>query len=329
MVIMGASHLHILGETLCDPIDKGYRRSKYDVSNRIDVTRASCVSLEVCNLFKSCYPNYSCLRIEQAFMDFEAIYKGDNPSFHACETDYHNIQHVLDVTLATMRLIDGYEKVHRGAARLGPLRAIVGVITALFHDVGYIREIDDNLHQHGAEYTKVHVTRSGLFLRRYLSGFGMRQEAELVQRLVQYTGYEKPVDALRMEDPLYQQLGFIIGSADVIAQMADRIYLEKCRDYLFPEFEKGGLTKALDDQGEEQIIFHSEVELLEKTPEFIHWTVDKRLKASFQSAYRYAESHFDGPNLYMVALQKNVSYLESLIAVQAPLVLRREGHKNT
>jgi len=326
---MGASHSHVLGETLSDPIEKGYRRSRFDVSNRVDVTRVSCVSKEVCDLFSRCYPKYSCLRIEQAFDDFQAIYQGDNPYYHACETEYHNIQHVLDVTLATMRLIDGYEKTHWGEARLGPLRTIVGLITALFHDVGYIREIDDKLHQNGAEYTKVHVTRSGWFLKSYLICVGMPQEAEIIQQLVQFTGYERPVECIRMTDPLYQQLGFIVGSADVIAQMADRAYLEKCRDYLYPEFEKGGLTTVLDQNGEEQVIFHSETELLEKTPEFIQRTVETRLKGSFRSAFRYAESHFEGPNLYMVALEKNSSYLETLIADQVPLLLRRKEHIKT
>ena len=38
-----------------------------------------------------------------------AIVKAKYPGYRACDTEYHNLQHTLDVTLAMARLMDGYE----------------------------------------------------------------------------------------------------------------------------------------------------------------------------------------------------------------------------
>ena len=48
-----------------------------------------------------------------------------------------------------------------------------------------------------------------------------------------------------MKDPRDIKLGHLLGTADMIAQMADRCYLEKCRDRLYPEFVLGGVAVAL------------------------------------------------------------------------------------
>ena len=40
-------------------------------------------------------------------------------------------------------------------------------------------------------------------------------------------------------------VGHLLGTADMIAQMADRCYLEKCRDRLYAEFVLGGVALPL------------------------------------------------------------------------------------
>ena len=40
-------------------------------------------------------------------------------------------------------------------------------------------------------------------------------------------------------------VGHLLGTADMIAQIADRCYLEKCRDRLYAEFVLGGRRAAL------------------------------------------------------------------------------------
>ena len=51
----------------------------------------------------------------------------------------------------------------------------------------------------GAEFTLTHVTRSGLFLERYLPRIGLQEFTPLVSRVVHFTGYEKPIEHIEPE----------------------------------------------------------------------------------------------------------------------------------
>ncbi|MFL6110000.1 MAG: hypothetical protein ACJ786_01395, partial [Catenulispora sp.] len=54
-----------------------------------------------------------------------------------------------------------------GKARLTPELFSVGILSALFHDFGYLRRRHDRVHRYGAEYTLTHVSRGAEFLRGY------------------------------------------------------------------------------------------------------------------------------------------------------------------
>ena len=82
------------------------------------------------------------------------------PGYHGVDTIYHDRQHSLDMTLAMARLLVGYERTVDAPLRFGAERAIMALVTSLFHDAGYIREFDDRVHHNGAEFTLYHVTRS-------------------------------------------------------------------------------------------------------------------------------------------------------------------------
>src|SRR3546814_17577574 len=62
-------------------------------------------------------------------------------------------------------------------------------------------------------------------------------------------------------------LGFLLGSADVLAQTSDRCYLEKCRDFLFREFALCGLAGDPRPGGPTPIYASAE-QLLAKTVAF-------------------------------------------------------------
>ena len=118
----------------------------------------------------------------------------------------------------------------------------MALVTSLFHDAGYIREFDDRQHSNGAEFTLYHVTRSARFLARYLPSIGMENWVPVATRIVHFTGYEIKLNMIQLADPKDRKLGHLLGTADLIAQMADRCYLEKCRDRLYPEFVLGGVA---------------------------------------------------------------------------------------
>jgi hypothetical protein len=293
-----------------------------DVSGTVDVTDPQSVCDAVLSIFSIRYPEADLTVVQRLYEDFAALYRGELTGFLACDTSYHDIQHVLDVSLAMARLIDGYEENQTKADRLlGPELAKIGLIVALYHDSGYIRRQSESGIHNGAEYTRIHVSRSAQFLAEYLPTINRQDIVELAGKLVHFTGYELTPDQIDIDDPKLRTLGGLIGTADVIAQMADPAYLEKCRDRLFPEFEAGGIARQQLPDGSEKVMYSSAEDLLLKTPDFIKSTITNRLDGHFGGLYRHVEAHFGGCNRYMEALEKNCRHLEMLIAQNDPALL--------
>src|SRR5207237_1548396 len=142
---------------------------------------------DVNRMFNELYPRSVTDQIDRAFGDLSMMYHGDRPGYHACDTAYHDIQHVLEVTLAMARLIDGYERARMGLEPLDAAMFRLGVITALFHDCGYIRTLDDRQHRNGGELTLTHVSRGARFLRDYLPKNGMGEVADVGASLIHFT----------------------------------------------------------------------------------------------------------------------------------------------
>jgi hypothetical protein len=218
------------------------------------------------------------------------------------------------------RLLDGYQRV--GRERLDERLFRLGIILALYHDVGYIRHRKDTQHQQGAEYTLTHVSRGGLYLRNYLPRIGMADLAPIAARLVHYTGFEVPVENIRLPDPIFKVIGNLLGTADILGQMADRCYLEKCHERLYPEFVAGGVAVRTNGSGEKQVVFESGADLVLKTPSF-YQHAEHRLDTVLGAAHRYAERHFEGNNLYVEAVEKNVNYARKLTKCDDMSRLRR------
>ncbi len=311
------------------------RRSDHDVTNTIRTTDQKQVSGEVLRMFRGLYGKTPSTAIERAFSDLAKLYAGEHPDYLPCDTEYHDIQHVLDVTLAMSRLMDGYERSRKVTrSRVGdsaPLSAAcfsLGVVTALFHDFGYLRMRRDRTHRYGAEYTLTHVTRGSNHLKRYLPRIGLRRYASAGATLVHYTGYERRAETIPLSNTLLRRVGHMLGTADIIAQMSDRCYLEKCRDRLYPEFVLGGLTKRKLPGGRTQILFTSGDDLVRKTPGF-YMNAAKRLDLQLARAYEYAERHFNGQNLYLEEMQKNVRYAQAVCGAPPSVDMLRRTPPST
>lgn len=284
----------------------------FDVTGTVNVTSSVDVCDAVHRIFSKRYPGQSFDIVHAIYNDFDALYHGRFPGFQQCDTAYHDVQHVLDVSLAMVRLMDAYEQTHDSEEQLGAELAVLGLIIALFHDSGYI--LHENEQGNGAIFTKTHVSRSANFLKGYLPTIGHGQNTELAEKLVHFTGYEIDPDNIDLSCHRHRALGALLGTADVIAQMSDFAYLEKCRDRLYPEFEMGGLTKEVKPDGSVDIIYASAEDLLIKTPDFIKHTITHRLEKHFNSYYHLAEVFFGGENLYMQALDNNCKHLENLLS---------------
>ena len=286
------------------------RRNDYDVTNQVNTTDPLEVHKEVSRIYLSLYPDAPAETLGRAFSDCARLFRGEYPGYRACDTAYHNLQHTLEVALAMARLMDGYERSEDRPEPLGARLFRFGIISALLHDVGYLRHRHDTRHQNGAEYTLSHVSRGSRFVEQYVSRLGMSDLAPIAAKVIHFTGYEVPVDTIQLPNPMFRRLGNMLGTADIIAQMADRCYLEKCRDRLFPEFVAGGL--ASDGQSDaEGKRFSSAHDLLSKTSAF-YSTAEHRLNDLLGGAYEYAKTHFGGRNLYLDEVMKNVRHAERI-----------------
>jgi len=301
------------------------RRNDYDVTNTVQVSSSAAVRDAVNDLFTSTFPGASFDKLWLAYYDFDRLFEGQYPGYLGCDTTYHDKQHTLDMSLALARLVVGYERSVDPAERLGARRAQMAIVTSLFHDAGYIRhKVRDKDFKNGAEFTLYHVSRSADFLRRYLPELGMSKDVAVASMIVHFTGYELDLDNIELDDPRDAICGHLLGTADLVAQMADRCYLEKCRDRLYKEFVVGGIAVENASPGEYMVRYESGIDLLKKTPSFYQTATKDRLQKKFNRAYRYVEVLFDGQNPYVDAIRANLTYLVKILKSGEWQLLRRE-----
>lgn len=299
-----------------------FRRSNYDVTDTVQVSSPAAVREAVLALYASAWPGADLGVAGRAVDDFAALFSGRMPGYMGVDTVYHDLQHSLDMVLAMTRLMVGYERTAPDGAKLGPERALVGLVTALFHDSGYIRESSEADVPNGAMFTRSHVTRSARFLGRYLPRIGLAAWVPVATRIVHFTGYEVPFDDIRVADERDRKVGHLLGTADLLAQMSDRCYLEKCRDRLYAEFVLGGVAVYPGTDGV-RVVYGSGLDLLRQTPAFVRAAIEDRLEGAFGHAYRCLEPLFDGRNPYLEAIQRNVDHLHELLRTGRWPTLRR------
>ena len=298
------------------------RRSEYDVTNIVRVSSVDAVRKAVDELFGLACPGASFDILWIAFHDFRRLFRGQFEGYVGCDTLYHDQQHSLDVTLAMARLLAGYQQICAVGDRLGVERTVTGLVCALFHDSGYIRRTGER-NRNGAEFTGYHIARSAEFLGGYLPRIGLGASVAAARQIVHFTGYEISFDDLELDDPRDSAVGHLLGTADMLAQMADRCYLEKCRDRLYGEFVLGGVAVELKSPRERLVRYASGDDLLRRTPGFWEESARARLEHSFNRAYRYMEPLYNGQNPYMTAIEHTMAYLRRLLDADRLDALRR------
>jgi len=289
------------------------RLNQNDVTNRVNVENPDEVRDAVLSLFAARYPGADLAPLRQAFNDVKALFAGRFPGYLPCDTLYHDLRHTLDMTLAMARLLDGHDRALAPADQIGVRRAMLGVVVALLHDSGYLKRASEGHIENGAVFTKIHVSRSGDFLVRYLPQIGFADEAGAASKLVHFTGYEMDIDDIMLHDPKDRLLGCLVGTADLIGQMSDRMYLEKCREFLYPEFVWGSIARETLADGREIVRYASPEDLMLKTPGFYEYVARQRMEKKLGGADRYAEAHFDGPSLYQAEIDRNMHFLNEAI----------------
>lgn len=292
----------------------------FDALGAIDTRSAQEVAQAVQAILGPRLEGWDAAFLFEAFDNVARLYAGDREGFLRCDTPYHDLRHALETALAMARLVDGWESaLARTRGSLGPDVALLAVILALMHDVGFLRR-DHERHAHGASFTSQHEARGAQFAERYLERSPLRPLAPLA-RLIEATRLDSRMETFDGGE-IHRVVARMLATADLVSQLADRFYIEKCRDFLYAEFVEAGLARGAHGRNA-QAPYASPEDLLSRTPEFCERHVISRLDRELGGMNRLLRTHFGGSDPYADAIARNLGYLGGVIAVREFDRLRR------
>ncbi|MDD3311898.1 HD domain-containing protein [Pseudodesulfovibrio sp.] len=265
------------------------------------IKQTEAVDQEVRTTIGCMFPDFDFSMYAKVLREIELLFSGKKPGFEACDTPYHDWSHTLGVLLATARLLHG---VHMGRQPLSERTVSLCLCAALFHDAGYIRRSDEP--GPGARFTASHVQRGIDLFEDYArtGDFSMGDFMDL-ECMILCTDPALSPDTIVFSNLETMLAGHVLGTADILAQMSDDIYLEKL-PLLFLEFSEAGITE-----------FSSEYDLFMKTLGFYSFMRSKmrnRLSnVAASMAVHFRERHGVGRDLYAEAVDRNMEYLADLL----------------
>ena len=269
----------------------------------IDVSDPDVVLNEIKQILALTVEGYDPSRLEMVYADIVILFRGKYPGYRPATPNTM----IWNTPILWCLLPPVSYMVARSPAWPSSVdNLLMGVYAALFHDVGLIQTKDDKVGS-GAKYTVGHEKRSILFMRKYLSqkGFQM-QQIEDCSHLIMCTILTLPLKEIPFRSPEIEILGKIVGTADLMAQIADRYYIEKLL-LLFQEFQEAGVPD-----------FATELDLLKKTEGFYKNVAKRRLARDFSGISANMTAHFKqrwgvDKDLYSESIQKNIDYLRVLL----------------
>lgn len=257
---------------------------------------------EIVRLWEITFSTESIWQLTSTFQWSEQLFNGKIPGYRACNTVYHDYQHATDTTLALMRMIHG--AVCFGI-NIPQEAAVTSLVAAMLHDAGFI-QLEHEIIGTGAQFTKVHVQRSINLLDRfetYESWISVKKD--FARKIMLCTDLAIEPESLVFANNSEILLARMLAAADLWAQMADRLYLEKLV-FLYREMEEGGMN-----------IFSDETDLISKTPGF-YQLVEKRLRNLAPVIDGFLTVHFRNrwgidKNLYLQAIKRQLTYLSDVL----------------
>jgi hypothetical protein len=284
------------------PIDVTKREDTVQLSRLIDMEDPRAVLDEVKTIVSMLFSSFDFATLDLVFTDIVRLFKGKYPEYGPCRTQYHDLKHTTDTFLAMARLIHG---VMLSGEQLTSEQVTLGLVCALMHDTGYIQKTDE---QQGEMTLKslTDVRRSITFMDQYKSDHDLSPEVFRHSSVIlTCTDLSAKIAEIHFPSPEIALLGKLIGTADLLGQMADRTYLEKLL-FLFDEFRNGGVMG-----------YKSELDLLRKTRDFYRMS-RQRLAKDLGGVNEYIRGHFKqrwklDRDLYVEALERHMAYLMHIL----------------
>jgi hypothetical protein len=269
---------------------------------RLLIKKPEDINREVRAIISSMFPAFDFSVYDKAFVDAGKLFSGQMQYFERCDTLYHDWQHTLGVLLATARLLHG---VHLDRLELSERIVNLALVAALFHDAGYIRRSNESTGT-GGQFTQIHVQRGIDLLEEYADTHEWPVNDIMdMECMLMCTDPARNPDTIVYTNIEAMLAAHVLATADITAQMADDIYLEKL-PFLFLEFMEAGVTD-----------FTSEYDLFIKTRGF-HSFARTKIEGRLSNVIACMPSHFRERHgiemdLYSEAVQRNMNYLGTIM----------------
>src|SRR5262249_24004543 len=210
------------------------------------------------------------------------LFHGGNPRFLPCDTAFHDFDHTMQATAAVVDLLAAHRK-NPVIAVLNERDWEIAVASAVLHDTGYLKQRDDP-HGSGAKYSAIHVGRSCFFAWDLLPAFGFnRDELRQIQNAICATAISVNMDELPFREPREWLIGALVGTGDMLGQMAAEDYPERLAG-LYLEFREGVQFSRFEKTS--FAVYKNLLDLLQGTERFFNGYVMRMLNHEWQGVYR-------------------------------------------
>lgn len=280
------------------------RANSKDISKLFSFDSPDELLHEVLEILSLVSPGFDSEPVRNVFGAARRLYNGNFPGYNACNTGYHDFDHAIDSLLAMVRLIHGavLDKISFSERQI-----ITALTAAILHDAGYIQEKSD-IRGTGAKHKLNHEQRSMDFLSRHGFEFGLSGEEIADGRsIILCTDMHTDISAIPFSSAQIELLGKLLGTADLMAQLAGRQYLEKLL-YLYYECKEAGIVD-----------YENEVDILRKAIDFYDFFYE-RLRTPLDGTDRFMRIHFASrwgidQNLYHEIIDRQKGYLLKILQI--------------
>jgi hypothetical protein len=271
------------------------------------------VAMEVQAAYLAMFPSGDRLFVPSAFGWASECFAGRHAGYQAVDTDYHDFEHTLQGALCMVKILQGRSRAN-AQPPLTQRFFELGLLAILLHDTGYLKQRGD-LEGTGAKYTATHVSRSTDFAAQLLAEkHYSAEDIQCVQNMIRCTGVDATLSNITFHEQLEKIVGYALGTADLLGQMAADDYVEKL-PVLYDEFAEA--THNAPPKASVVSMFSSAKDLLRKTPDFWDNYVKHKLDRDFGGVFRFLnEPYPDGANFYMEKIESNIRHLREVISTE-------------
>lgn len=269
----------------------------------VDTSDPQAVEIEAQATYWEVFPQHDPTLVRRVFACVIKCFRGECQDYQAIDARYHDLEHTLQGLVCFVRLLRNR---HRAQAEpvLDQRTFELGLLAMLLHDTGYAKKRDD-AGGTGAKYTFTHVARSAQYAADLLGdkGFGA-DDIQAVQHMIRCTGVSVVLEAIPFQSEIERLVGYALGTADFLGQMAAADYVEKL-PVLFAEFqEAAAFSPGRVPNGTS---FRSVDELIRQTPSFWQNHVWLKINRDFRGLYHFLEDPYPGgPNEYLDRIRANL-----------------------